>query len=118
MIEGFFRIAFTGRSGSGLGVLVLDRGAVAGADVSGVMYDGSYNQSSEGGTITFEIAMRAPAGVALVQTGEVLAAPRTLPITGSVEQDEIGSGRPILMQTPLGPVNVAFQKLRELGIPT
>jgi hypothetical protein len=115
MVEGFFRIAFTGKSASGFGILVLNHGVVAGADVAGVTYDGTYIENQEKKTLEFQLIMHAPAGVTPVQTGVPVPAPVSLPITGSVKQEDVGTERPTLMQTPLGPVNVLFQKIRELA---
>ena len=39
-MDGFFRIAFTGTTGSGFGVLVLHDGVIVGADVAGAIFDG------------------------------------------------------------------------------
>jgi hypothetical protein len=49
-----------------------------------------------------------------VQTGIPLATQVGVPISASLLQDEICSGTPTLVQTPLGPVNVLFSKIRPL----
>ena len=54
------------------------------------------------------------AGLTPVQTGIPLATRVSVPISASLLQDEIGSGTPTLVQTPLGPVNVLFSKVRPL----
>jgi hypothetical protein len=112
--EGFYRITFTGRAGSGFGILVLDRGNMAGADVAGSLYDGTYTEDPEGDSFHFQITMNAPAGITPVQTGIPIAAPLMLPFNGAVRRADIGSPVPTLVQTPLGPVNVLFQKIRGL----
>lgn len=113
MMDGFFRIAFTGTAGSGFGMLVLRSGVVVGADVAGATYDGSYTDNSATETLDFEITMSAPAGIIPVQTGIALTEPMNLPISGRVPQGNIGSETATLLQTRIGPVNVIFKKLRE-----
>lgn len=113
MMDGFFQIAFTGTAGSGFGMLVLHKGVVVGADAAGASYDGSYTENEFTRELKFEITLSAPAGVPLVQTGIALAAPISLPISVSLLQDDIGSENPTLIQTPLGPVNVLFKKVRD-----
>ena len=113
MTEGFFRIAFTGATGSGLGIFVLHNGSVVGADTGGAIYEGSYRENGDAQTLEFVITMSMPAGVTPVQTGIPLATPVSVPISASFLQDEIGSGKPTLVQTPLGGVNVLFTKIRD-----
>jgi hypothetical protein len=113
MTEGFFRIAFTGATGSGLGILVLRNGSVVGADTGGGTYDGSYKENADTQALEFVITLSMPAGVAPVQTGIPLATPISVPINASLLQDDIGGANPTLVQTPLGPVNVLFAKIRE-----
>jgi len=114
MIEGFYRITFTGTSGSGFGLLVFHSGVIAGADVAGAMFDGTYSEEPTSHAIDFHVTMNAPAGVTPVQTGVPLVAPLSLPISGSFLTSDIDSDTPTLLQTPLGPVNVLFKKIRDL----
>ena len=113
MIDGFFRIAFTGTAGSGFGMLVLRDGSIAGADVAGSIFDGTYTENSKTGEIDLQITMAAPEGVTPVQTGIPLAAPIALPITATLAQADIATEKLILLQTQLGPVNVIFKKIRD-----
>jgi hypothetical protein len=112
-MDGFFRIAFTGTAGSGFGVLVLHSGVIVGADVGGATYDGSYTENTTTQAIDFQITMNAPAGITLVQTGIALTAPLSMPITGSLSPGNINSETPSLLHTPLGPVNILFNKIRD-----
>jgi hypothetical protein len=113
VIEGFYNIAFTGAKGSGFGNLVISRGTVVGADAAGSTYDGTYTHDPKTKTIKLNVTMSAPAGVSPVQTGVPLTAAMSLPIETSIPED-FGSGKTILVNTPIGPVNVVFRKLREL----
>ncbi len=63
MVDGFYRIVFTGAHGSGFGILVLRDGYVAGADVGGALYDGQYKLNESGDHLVIDVTMRAPAGI-------------------------------------------------------
>ena len=114
MIDGFFRIAFTGAKGSGFGVLALQEGVVAGADVAGGTYVGSYVDSPESNEVRFDIKVTLPAGTTPVQTGIPLAASITVPISGTVRHEDILNENPVLLSNQLGPVNIIFKKIKEL----
>jgi hypothetical protein len=114
MMEGFFRIAYTGTAGSGFGMLVLSAGNIAGADMAGATYDGTYAELPESHALDFKVKMLAPAGITPVQTGIPLPADTTLSINAILPHADIVAERPILMQTSLGPVNVVFSKVRDL----
>jgi hypothetical protein len=113
MPEGIFRVAYTGINGTGLGILVLHKGSVIGADTGGGIYDGSYTDNANTKALDLVITLSMPAGVAPVQTGIPLATPINLPIRVSLLQADIGGAKPTLVQTPLGPVNILFTKIRD-----
>jgi hypothetical protein len=115
MADGIYRIAFTGAHGSGFGVLALVGGVVAGADVGGVLYDGTYQKEESGDQITLLITMRVPAGSTPVQTGIAFSSPADIPMTVSLPTDLAG-GAPILIDTPLGKVNVIVTKIRGITV--
>lgn len=112
-MDGFFRITFTGIAGSGFGMLVLHDGLIVGADAAGAKYDGSYTDNSSIQALDFRVTMSAPAGITPVQTGIPIAEPISLPISGSLPFENIARETPTLLETPLGPVNVIFVKLRD-----
>ena len=105
-------MAFTGTAGSGFGLLVFRGGNIAGADVAGAIYDGTYRENLETGEISVQVIMKAPAGITPVQTSIPLAEPATLPISTTLTQEDIVTEKAILLDTPLGPVNVIFKKIR------
>lgn len=111
MIDGFYRVAFTGHYGSGFGLLVMREGVIAGADIAGATYDGTYEL--QGDAVNLNVTMRAPAGITPVQTGIPLASPAEIAISTSIAEN-FANGQPALVETPLGTVNVAFVKIREL----
>ena len=106
-------MAFAGTSGSGFGVLVLAAGKIAGADVAGAIYNGTYAENAKADQMTIDVDMAAPAGITPVQTGVPLAAPMILRIDATFAQADMVSEKPILFNTSLGPVNVVFKKIRD-----
>ena len=114
MLEGFFRVAFTGATGVGLGILVLRQGRVVGADAGAAVYDGSYTEIDAGSVVEFDVTMNIPAGVAPVQTGLALGSPISVPIKASIPLENIEKQIPTLVNMSLGPVNLILTKLRDL----
>jgi hypothetical protein len=113
MIEGFYNIAFTGEAGSGFGMIVFRSGVIAGADVSGAVYDGEYTESSTNGKIIMRVDVTIPAGAVPVQTGVPLASSVITKMESSVSIDDILSQRIVLLQSTLGSVNVVYRKIRD-----
>jgi hypothetical protein len=111
MTSGFYSMAYTGAVGTGFGLIAMSRGVIAGADVAGGMYDGTYVEKASG--IDFKMTMRLPAGIIPVQTGVPLTQPMTLPFDALLPSD-LGAEKPLLLQLPLGPINVIFRKVRDL----
>ncbi len=93
-------------------MLALHQGRVIGADAAGAIYDGSYSENTETGGADIVVTLRAPAGTWLVQTGIPSPVPVELPIVVHIPLDF--ESRTLLVQTPVGPVNVAIKKLRDL----
>jgi hypothetical protein len=58
--------------------------------------------------------MALPAGVAPVQSGIALAAPISVPIVVTISPADISNEKTVLLQTPLGPVNATFKKIRDI----
>ncbi len=112
MVAGFYAVYYTGVTGSGIVVLALYNGIIAGADMTGGRYDGTYAESSTPGSYDATIRMSFPPGTSLV-TG-ALAGPQpffmdvnlTLPAN-------LGGEQPVRIETPTGPVNAIFRKLRD-----
>ncbi len=110
--EGFYSVTFAGHADYGFGIIILDTGVVIGADVGGVLYDGIYDFNHKTEMLDVSVTLTVPPGVPLVmgvppQTIEykfkiVTSLPRTL-----------GNETPITIDTPSGPVNVIFKKIRD-----
>ena len=103
---------FTGSAGSGHAVFVMKDGIVAGADTVGGVLDGTYKSASEG-YLDVTVTLTVPPGAWLV-TGAV-AGDQPMPQEIKARLPEnLGGGNPVTVQTPTGPVNVIFKRLRDL----
>lgn len=112
-MDGIYSITFRGATTWGMGVLLLEGGRITGADIAGVLYDGTY-QSKEG-TLVVKAELTVPPGATLVQGAPARAQQYTVPFQVSISQKDIADGLPVLISMPPGPVNVIFKLLRELG---
>jgi hypothetical protein len=111
MLDGFYALYYTGRVGSGFGVIVLKGGIVTGADVTGGVYDGQYTIKQDRGVFEGAIKLTLPPGVSLVtgapptQESVTQEFPISLPL-------DLDPKHPVQIQTTTGPVNIVLKKLR------
>ena len=110
-MEGFYAMYYTGIAGVGHAVIVLKDGIVTGADVSGGVYNGKYVPND--GNYDFEVVLTVAAGSTLV-TGQTLSEPLDQEITATLS-DNFANGQTVSVQSPMGPVNVVFKKLRDFS---
>ena len=112
-MSGIYAMYFTGSAGSGHAVFVLMDGVVTGADAIGGVLDGTYNQAREG-YLDVLVTLTVPAGAWLVTGAAAGETPLSQEIRARLPEN-FGDGKPILVQTPTGPVNVIFKRLRDLA---
>jgi hypothetical protein len=111
-MEGIYAMYFTGSVSSGSGLLLLKRGVIAGADSAGGIYDGSYT-AGEMGTVNVNVRLTLPPGASMV-TGTVAGArPLVMDIPARLPEN-FGNGQAIALNTPNGPINIIFKKLRDV----
>jgi hypothetical protein len=96
-----------------MGILLLQKGVVTGADVGGVQYDGTYRDA--GSDVEFNATMTVPPGVMLAQGAPARPTAYTVPINITIPKSAIDTLQPVLLQLPPGPVNVIFRRLRSLS---
>lgn len=113
MIDGIYSAYFTGLAGNSFGMFVFKDGVISGADAGGGKYDGNYEIVEQGallsGTVVFilPIGNQSITGTAATSEPIVFEVPIQLPT--KINEQEI---YPI--QTPAGPINARFEKLRDL----
>ena len=112
MPKALYAAYFTGIAGQSMGLFYIGDGVIAGIDVSTMQYDGAYSTTSDGaldGTVDYIL----PAGVPLI-TGTPAG---TVPMRVAVKLNlppHFDDGRIITIDTPTGPVNARFEKVKEL----
>ena|SRR5438309_2277084 len=112
MTDGFYAIYYTGKSSSGLGMLVFNKGIIAGADAAGILYDGVYTTNQDKDILEGTIKMTIPPGISLVtgapvsQHSYILEFPISLPL-------DLSQQEPLRIEIPTGPVNIIFKKIRD-----
>lgn len=111
MEDGFYSIYYTGAYGVGMGVLAAKDGVLVGADIGGATYEGQIQSNANTGMETGVIRMTVPAGLPLVTGAQVSGQPYSMEIPISVPATSIAQG-PVTLQTPTGPVNVIFKRIR------
>ena len=113
MVNGYYSIYFTGLAGTGFGILVLKGGIITGVDATGSTYDGQYQLDDKQEALSGKVILKAPPGTKLVTGASAGSEPGMWEIPLNLPSD-LGSGEPLSIKTPTGPINVIFRKLREL----
>jgi len=101
----------TGSGGQSIGLFYVGGGVIAGIDVGAMQYDGSYSTTQDGslaGTLNYVV----PAGANLI-TGPSAPTPMKVPLELRLPAG-FADGRVVSINTPLGPVNAKFEKLKDL----
>jgi hypothetical protein len=110
-IDGFYRFVYSGRAGSGLGLIALHGGKITGVDAGGGEYEGQYSQDALTGGLTIRVALLVPPNVPLVIGVEPRDEAWTLPIDAKLPANFAGAV-PVSVPTPFGPISVSFKLLR------
>ncbi len=111
MKEGFYSITYTGAPGGvGFGILVLDTGAVIGADVVGGRYDGTYVYNARTEMIDAKVKLTVPDDAWLVTGVPAQGGEWSFDFEASFPRET--SETPFRVNIPSGPVNVIIRYLR------
>lgn len=109
-MDGFYVAYLTGKAGNSLGVFTFINGIIVGADVGGVIYEGSYQVDSQNSLINGILKYKVSAGGSLI-TG--FTAPHDLEFSVPFQiPASFADGNVVRVDTPNGPVNAKFQKIR------
>ena len=103
---------FTSYAGQSIGLFYIGGGVLAGIDVGTMKYNGSLEKMPNGnlsGVVEYEV----PAGVSLITGGPPPNHPTKLSLKLELPAG-FDDGRTITIETPVGPVNARFEKIKEL----
>jgi hypothetical protein len=112
-MEGFYVAYMTGPAGQTILMFALTKGKFVGADMGGIKYDGTFKAKPDGSAYRFSVVYVVPAGASLITGAPPSATPVTVPVEFELPRD-FTDGRVITIETPRGPVNAKFGKLRDL----
>lgn len=112
MIDGIYTAYMSGAAGQGLGMFVFNAGAIAGADVAGITFAGSYDVRDDRAVGMVEYVMPAASLSITGASFEQASGPIRVPIDLPIEIDPRTTYR---INTPIGPLNVKFVKNVSLG---
>lgn len=112
-IQGFYTAYLTGSLGSSLAIFTFFRGGIAGADLGGGVYNGSYKHDSKSDQVHCEVDFTLRVG----QTSIGGVSATTAPISAKVPfvvPLPLDPDKVIRIDTLFGPINVRLEKLRDL----
>ena len=102
----------SGASGKSLALFYIGDGVIAGVDVGGITYDGHATYEADG-SLQGVVSFTAPAGTPLITgiSGPTNPTVVSIPISLPAGFADGGFTR---IETPLGPLNARFEKIRDL----
>lgn len=103
---------FTGVAGQSIGLFYIGNGLLAGIDVATTQYDGSYSTKPDG-SIEGVVEYVLPAGVSSITGSPTGVAPTRISLNLMLPVG-FDDGRVVAIQTPVGPLNAKFQKIKEI----
>jgi hypothetical protein len=112
MAKALYVAYFTGVAGQSIGLFYIGDGALVGVDVGTMQYDGSY-QTTPDGSLEGIVEYILPAGVSLITGAPAGTAPTKVAVKLMLPAN-FADGRVIMIETPLGPVNAKFEKVKDL----
>lgn len=111
-MHGLYAAYFAGLNGNSLGLFYIGNDVIAGVDVGGSHFDGRLTPSEDGGLeglLEFE-----PGGDQKLITGVAVdAIPKKIPVKIKLPSN-FATGVVIRIETPIGPLNARFEKLKDL----
>lgn len=111
MAKALYCTYLTGMAGQSVGLFYIGDGIVAGIDIATMQYNGAYTIADDG-SLEGAIEYTIPGGTAVITGTTPLTSTKiTTPLKLPAGFDD---GRVVAIQTPLGPVNARFEKVRDL----
>lgn len=102
-----FAVSYAGQVGSGVGAMYVGNGVIAGFDIYGGRYKGTYTEAN--GRIKGTVTLTQPGGGQLV-TGQQIPPGASVQISADWPSD-LGNGKPLQLNVGGQPVQVNFNKM-------
>jgi hypothetical protein len=114
-MNGFYTAYLTGKAGSGVALLAIKDSLIVGVDVGGMKYDGRIDPKPDDAGFSCHIEYVVPPGMPLITGPGPVAIATPVSITFDLPQN-FAEGPVIGIQTPFGPLNVKFAKIRDIDL--
>jgi hypothetical protein len=110
--DGIYAAYMSGKTGVSVLLLAISKGVMVGVDVGGLKYDGTVKETAEGYdcSAVYTIPPGTPLITGPLQTNE----PVKVPYQFKLPRNFLDASTTVRLETPLGPVNARFEKLRDL----
>jgi hypothetical protein len=112
MAKALYVAYFTGVAGQSIGLFYIGDGLLVGVDVATMQYHGSYKTKRDGsmeGVVEYVL----PAGTSLITGAPAGVAPTRVSVKLTLPAG-FDDGRVITIETPLGPVNAKFERVKDI----
>lgn len=115
MLEGRFLVTayFAGAMGNSMALFYVGDGIIAGIDVGGAIYDGRLEHDAASKTVRGVIKFGIPAGMPLITGLAGPSSPTSIDVPVEFPETFLG-GQTVRLDTLVGPLNVRFEKIRDL----
>ncbi len=113
MREGIYKVDYQGIAGLGFAMLILESGTVTGADVTGGIYDGSYEWNEQTRLLDVVVKVAVSEGSVLVTGNVAPPGGLTFGVRCSFPRDP--DNQTVNAETDLGPIVVRVQLLRSFS---
>lgn len=112
MSKALYVAYLTGVAGQSIGLFYIGDGILAGVDVGTMQYDGAYTVT-EDGSLEGALEYVIPAGVSLITGAPAGVAPTRVSLKLKLPAN-FADGHVVTVETPLGPVNAKFEKIKDI----
>jgi hypothetical protein len=113
MSKAIYVAYLTGVAGQSIGLFYIGDGVLAGVDVGTMQYDGVYTVTDDG-SLEGVLEYVVPAGVSLITGAPAGVAPARISLKLKLPAS-FADGRVVTVETPLGPVNAKFEKIKDIS---
>ena len=112
MTKALYIAYLTGVAGQSIGLFYIGDGVLAGVDVATMQYGGAY-KTNDDGSLEGDVEYVLPPNVSLITGSPPGLAPTKISLKLTLPNG-FHDGRTIKIDTPLGPVNARFEKLKDI----